>query len=266
MDREILLTNDDSVSANGIRYFAEILRDYGNVTIVAPRDPPSAKSASLTMGYPLLLSKVKYEEELPGRGSLTIYNLTGTPCDCTKFGMNMFISQGKMPDFVLSGINHGSNAAAAAIYSGTLGAVKEVTLYGIPSMGFSLCSHLEDPDFSVVDFFGRKILERFFESPPAKGVYLHVNFPYLPIDEIKGIRFARQGAGRWIREFVRLEEPKGREFYWMTGEFVSLDSEQTEGYSADHLLNGNGYVSIVAHRIDTTDYTEIERLDNLWNL
>ena len=261
--REILVTNDDGFRARGIHVLAQMLREYGNVTVVAPYEPQSGKSVSLTLDKPLFIEKPVVEPAAEGLGTLRVYTLTATPADCAKLGINIFLHEGRLPDLLVSGINHGSNASAASIYSGTLGATVEGTLYGIPSIGFSINTHADDPDFSGVLFFGRQILDRVLQDGLRNNVYLNVNFPDLPKDQIRGIRLARQGAGRWVKEFDHRVTLRGRHYFWMVGEFE--DQEAVGAPDADHHVVDSGYVSIVPHRIDTTDYEEMERLRQLWN-
>lgn len=262
MTREILAINDDSILAAGLTHLVTLFREYGDITVVAPRQPQSAKSSSLTMDFPLHLNKLQELGPDKELGGVRCYSLDGTPCDCAKMGINMFIDEGRMPDLVISGINHGSNASAAALYSGTLGAAMEAALYGIPAIGLSVDSHDAHPDFSTVDRYLDDILEPFFANPPAKGTYINVNFPDIPPEKVRGIRLAKQGRGRWHKEFVRQMDPRGREIYWMVGEFVNLASGDDD--MDDHVLVRDGYITIVPHTIDTTDYAELERLSQLW--
>jgi len=261
--REILVTNDDGFRARGINVLAQMLREYGNVTVVAPYEPQSGKSVSLTLDKPLFIDRPGKELAAEGLGSLRIYWLSGTPADCAKLGINLFLHEGRLPDLLVSGINHGSNASAASIYSGTLGATVEGALYGIPSVGFSINTHDENPDFSGVLHYGRIILDKVLADGLRKDVYLNVNFPAIPKDQVRGIRMARQGAGRWVKEFDHRVNLRGRHYFWMVGEFE--DEEAVGTPDADHHVVDSGFVSIVPHRIDTTDYEEMERLRQLWN-
>ena len=253
--REILVTNDDSINSKGIKELALIMREYGNVTVVAPSHTQSGKSVGLTMDAPLRLKNILKES------GLSAYKLNGTPADCIKMAINQFYSE-RLPDLIVSGINHGSNASIACVYSGTLGAAIEGTIYGIPSIGFSLNNHSREADFSASVHYVRIILDKYFSNPGLlkPGTYFNVNIPSLPLEQIKGIRFARQGAGRWIKEFIHHVDPQGREYSWMSGEFENLEEMTSD---ADHILNHLGYVSIVPHKIDSTDYSEFSRLKEL---
>jgi 5''/3''-nucleotidase SurE len=263
-NREILVTNDDGFRARGLHVLTEMLREYGNVTVVAPYEPQSGKSVSLTLDKPLMIEEVQKEKAAGGLGSLRVYSLTGTPADCAKLGINIYIKEGRMPDLLVSGINHGSNASAASIYSGTLGAAVEGSLYGIPSVGLSINTHDPDPDFEGTLFYSRWVLDRVLEDGMRKGIYLNVNFPAIPKDQIRGIRMARQGAGRWVREFDHRITLRGKHYFWMVGDFE--DQEAVGSPDADHHLVDSGYISIVPHRVDTTDYDELNRLSGNWKL
>lgn len=262
--REILVTNDDGYMARGIHALAEMLRGLGNVTVVAPREPQSGKSVSLTLDKPLMIDLVEKEDADGEKGSLRVYTLTGTPADCAKLGINIYLHEGRLPDLLVSGINHGSNASAASIYSGTLGATAEGTLYDIPSVGLSINTHAEDPDFEGTLFYGRKVIDWVLADGLKRGIYLNVNVPAIPIDQIRGIRMARQGLGRWVREFDHRVTLRGKHYFWMVGDFE--DEEPVGSPDADHHLVDSGYVSIVPHRVDTTDYEELERLRDNWKL
>ena len=126
----ILITNDDGVKSKGISALIDMMRPYGDITVVAPFEAMSGMSAALTIGKPLRLTELKSEE------GLKIFACSGTPADCVKMAMNQLFSSNP-PHLLVSGINHGSNASVASLYSGTLGAAAEGTVYGIPSVQIS---------------------------------------------------------------------------------------------------------------------------------
>ena len=225
--REILITNDDGIDAEGIHVLAGIMAGYGNVTVVAPLHPQSGKSAALSMDTPLYLKQVKDE---PG---LREYTFNGTPVDCVKIGINECFPKGELPDIVVSGINHGANCSVASLYSGTLGACIEGTVYEIPSIGFSLCTHKPHPDFSPVLRYTGTIIEKFLEFPPDKDT-----------------------RGRWVEEFDTHYDENGGKYFMMAGHF---ENHEKEGSDGDHWLVYHKYITVVPHRVDTTDYAEMER-------
>ena len=254
--RKILITNDDGVKSKGISQLIEMMRPFGEITVVAPFEAQSGMSAALTIGKPLRLTELRSDD------GLKVYACSGTPADCVKMAMNQ-IFKNDPPDMLVSGINHGSNASVASLYSGTLGAAIEGTIYGIPSIGLSLCSHKPDADFSGVMYYGKIIIDNFLQNPVSPSVYLNINFPDLKPDKIKGIKFAQQGKGQWIKEFEQREDPYGFKYYWMTGEFYNLEPDNEK---SDNNIIDKGYVSIVAHKIDNTDYEEVRRLESIWKL
>jgi 5'-nucleotidase len=265
----ILITNDDGYQAKGIKVLVEIMKQFGEVTVIAPKKHQSGMSMAVSLGFRQISHK-----DL-GNGW---HYVDATPASCVKFGLNTMFLENK-PDVVVSGINHCSNAATASCYSGTLGAAEEAALNGIPAIGVSLDTLHPDADFDgVAEYFG-DIFEKIMEDYPARyGIYYNVNFPDIPTDQIKGIRTGSQGRGRWIKEFKEWDAghyakygitpemlgqsshpvlEDGEDLYMMVGEFQD-DKENPS--DADHHLVNDGYISIVAHNVDCTDYEEVIRL------
>ena len=256
---EILITNDDSYISKGFKTLIYLCGQIGNVTAVAPKTPQSGMSTALSMGKPLFLNKE--EERFTASGNkITVYSFTGTPADCVKMAMNNVFSREHRPDLMFSGINHGSNASTASVYSGTLGATTEATIYDVPAIALSIDTHDPDADFTAIEKWFKKIVSNYLEYPPQKGIYLNINFPNLAPQHIKGIRFAHQGEGMWIREFEEYATPHGEPFYWICGEFLDK-ARDSEG---DHTLMEQGYITIVPHMVDSTSYKEKGRLEKLW--
>ena len=271
----ILITNDDGYQAKGIKVLAEIMKKYGEVTVIAPKTHQSGMSMAVSLGFKQIAHK-----DL-GNGW---HYVDATPASCVKFGLNtMFLNN--FPDVVVSGINHGSNASNASCYSGTLGAAEEAALNGIPAIGVSLDSLHPDADFSGVEKYFGEIFEKLMANLPSEkyGIYYNVNFPDIPADQIKGLQVGYQGKGRWVREFKEwdvkhyakygltpemlgqssnpvLEE--GEDLYMMVGDFEDDPRNTPE---ADHLLVKEGYISVVAHNVDCTDYEETSRLSSIFN-
>lgn len=270
----ILITNDDGYQAKGIQVLANIMKKYGEVTVIAPKTHQSGMSMAVSLGFKQIAHK-----DL-GNGW---HYVDATPASCVKFGLNtMFLNQ--FPDVVVSGINHGSNASTASCYSGTLGAAAEAALNGIPAIGVSLDDFHVDADFSAIEKYFGDIFEKLMSERTSKfGVYYNVNFPSIPAKEIKGVRVGYQGKGRWVREFqpwdVKFYEKygltpellgqssnpvleEGEDLYMMVGDFLDDPRNNSE---ADHRLVKKGYISVVAHNLDCTDYEETKRLTVLLN-
>lgn len=279
---EILITNDDGYQAKGIRVLAEIMKRFGSVTVIAPKKHQSGMSMAVSLGLKQIAYRKLTEEgpDAPENGNVSWVYLDATPASCVKFGLNTCFLD-RFPDVVVSGINHGSNASTASCYSGTLGAAQEAALNGIPAIGVSLSTLDPEADFSAVEKYFPDIFRMIMENlPERKGIYYNVNFPDIPADEIKGIRAGHQGSGRWIKEFYpwnpdiygrygitpemlgQKSEPEcedGETLYVMAGEYVD---GQDNDFRSDHWLMKEGYISIVAHNIDTTDREEVSRLES----
>ena len=257
MAREILISNDDSINAKGLEVLIRLMRAFGNVTVVAPTEPQSAKSASISLGSSgLVLRKVKEEE------GLRLYSLNGTPVDCIKAAFNCLYPEGTQPDLIVSGINHGSNASSAVHYSGTVAAVTEAAISLVPGIAYSICSHIDNPDFSALEHWIPIITQKLIDSGLHSDTFYPINFPALPLDELKGIKLTRRGRGRWIHEYQIGEQTDDSVPLTMTGKFLDLETGSTDPIPADHPLLEQGYITITPIQIDHTDYKEISRLSH----
>ena len=235
----ILVSNDDGVNAKGLKNLIEVVKPYGDIVVVAPEMSESGMSHAISFKNPIRLNKLKEYE------NVKIYSCTGTPVDCVKLALNQVVE--RKPDFLVSGINHGSNASISVIYSGTMGAAIEGCLNGIPSVGFSILSHAKDADFSLSRKYSQQIFEKVLKHGLPQGVCLNINFPVIDIDDLKGIKVCRQARGIWKEEFDKRIDPNNRDYYWLTGNFNNFepDAEDTDEWA----LNNN-YASIVPINVD----------------
>lgn len=249
----ILLSNDDGYMAPGILFLIEVLRPLGDLVVVAPNSGRSGMSAAITVKVPLNLNIVSEES------GLQVFRSNGTPVDCVKLALNQLLKDRK-PDLVVSGINHGTNSSVAIHYSGTLGAVMEACMNGIPAIGFSLDDHTINADFEPARFYIEKIVRKVLEKGLPEGHCLNVNIPV--VKELKGIRLCRQAKGRWVEEFDMREHPHGGNYYWLTGQFLNNEplSEDTDMFAMSQ-----GYVSVVPSQIDMTAYTLLDKMKS-WDL
>jgi len=254
-ERLILVSNDDGVEAKGLKTLIEVASKYGKVVVVAPIEVMSGMSHAITIKSPL---RVKIHQKT---SSLEIYSCQGTPVDCVKLALNQLLD-GKKPDLVLSGINHGSNSSSSVVYSGTMAVAIEGCINQIPSVGFSLLSYDLNADFTGVGKIVDKIIKNIINMGLPEGICLNINIPYVPHEELKGIKICRQAKGLWKEEFVKREDPHKRDYYWLTGNYLNLeeDSEDTDEFALAH-----NYVSIVPIQIDLTAYSVIPEL-NSWKL
>jgi 5'-nucleotidase len=249
----ILVTNDDGISAPGIRSLIEVMSEIGEVVVVAPDKPQSAMGHAITINSVLYLNKISKEN-----AKVTEYTCSGTPVDCVKLAVNELLD--RKPDLCVSGINHGSNSSINVIYSGTMSAAVEAGIEGIPAIGFSLLDYEWNADFEPTKTFIKKIALEVVEKKLPEGVVLNVNFPKLAANEIKGIKVCRQAKALWMEKFDKRKTPFGREYYWLTGEFVNQD----KGEDTDEWALQNGYISVVPVQFDLTAHHAIQQL-NTWS-
>jgi len=243
----IFITNDDGIQASGINTLIEAVRPLGEVLVVAPDSSRSGMSSAITAINPIRITLLKKEE------NLTVYSCSGTPVDCVKLGISEFAD--RKPDVLLSGINHGSNAAVCVIYSGTVGAALEGCIAGIPSVGISLTDLSAHADFSQAAEYGKRVAEKVLASGLPEGICLNLNVPNIP--NVKGMKICSQTKGRWIKEIQEMENPNGKTVYWLTGEF--LNDEPDNKHSDEWALN-HGYAALVPLHIDMTDYAFLEKI------
>ena len=249
----ILITNDDSVHAKGIKVLTSIAREFGDVVVMAPETNSSGLSQSLTMSRPLRVRKIIEQE------GLHIYACDGTPTDCVKLGSQHFCP--RKPNLILSGINHGSNSSINILYSGTMGAVIEATANGFDAIGFSLLNHSTDADFTPGIPYIKEIIAKVLQHGLPDDVSLNVNIPDIPAEEIKGIRVCREAKAAWTDSFEERHDPAGRPYWWLTGEFVCNDKDP----NTDEGALCQGYVSVVPVPPDYTCHEAIPTIKELFN-
>ena len=236
----ILISNDDGYKAPGLRHLVECVADMGDIVVVAPAEPQSAKSSAITAGLPM---RIRQHDNI---GPARVYSVNGTPVDCVKLGLHALFPDRK-PNLVLAGMNHGSNAAINAIYSGTMGAAFEGCICGFPSVGFSLISHDQGRDLSPTTALIRQITRYVLNNGLPKDVCLNVNFP--DTDEIKGVKVVRAARGHWDAEYREYTDPHGHPFFMLTGALKNAEPEATD---TDEYWLSQGYASVVPMRPDQT--------------
>src|SRR6187549_3455841 len=178
----ILVSNDDGITSKGILTLVNIMKELGDVVVVAPDSPQSGMGHAITVGETLRLEESKIFD------GVLAYECSGTPADCVKMAKHFVLRGNRQPDVVVSGINHGSNTSISVLYSGTMSAAIEGAIEGTPAIGFSLCDYSHDADFSHTEAYIEKITLQVLEKGLRKGVALNVNFPKKQAEKIKGIR------------------------------------------------------------------------------
>ncbi len=244
----IFITNDDGVQARGLRRIIEVARQFADVLVIAPDGARSGMSHAITMAHPVRLKLLEQSE------GLTIYSCSGTPVDCVKMGYD-YVFVGEVPLLNISGINHGSNSAINVLYSGTMGAAIEGSFYGAPSLGLSLDDHSEGADFDATAAFANEFIPKMLALENAAGLCLNVNIPVGRPEEIRGVRACRQCKGFWKEEFVKRQDPDGRDYFWLTGAFFNEepDCDETDEWALAHK-----YISVVPIQTDMTDFRRME--------
>ena len=252
----ILVSNDDGITSQGIFNLITVMKEIGEVIVVAPDSPQSGMGHAITVGETLRLEESKLFE------GVTAYECSGTPADCVKMARHFVLKDKRQPDVVVSGINHGSNTSISVLYSGTMSAAIEGAIEGTPAIGFSLADFSHDADFSHTHEYIKKIVVQVLQKGLPKGTALNVNFPPKRNEPLKGIRVCRQANAKWVEDFVERHDPNGRRYFWMTGKFVNFD----KGEDNDEWAIANNYVSVVPCQFDLTAYATIPVLNEEWEI
>tara|TARA_B100001287_G_scaffold276736_1_gene289068 strand:- start:4404 stop:5180 length:777 start_codon:yes stop_codon:yes gene_type:complete len=253
MNKLILVTNDDSIYAKGIRELVTVAIEFGDVLVIAPNKPQSGMGHAITITKPIRL------ESYSGFDYIEAYSCSGTPVDCVKLGV--FEVLNRKPDLLLSGINHGENSSTNVLYSGTMSAAIEGAMEGIPSIGFSLADFDSDADFTATKEIAKGLIPKVLKNGLPQYTSLNVNVPKVPVEGLKGIKVCAQAHAYWEDKFDSRMDQFGRPYYWLTGEFSNRDQRvNTDLY---HLKRG--YATIVPTHFDLTNYkvlNDLKYLDN----
>lgn len=252
----ILVTNDDGITAPGLRTLVKFMKEIGDVIVVAPDSPQSGMGHAITIDSTLYSKKMNVD---PEDGAMAEYSCSGTPADCVKLALQELLD--RKPDICVSGINHGSNSSINVIYSGTMSAAIEAGIEGVPAIGFSLCDYSWNADFEQAGNAIKKIVSEALTQGIPEGVVLNVNIPKLEKSDIKGVKICRQARANWKEKFDKRTSPMGKDYYWLTGEFELLD----KGEDTDEWALANNYISIVPTQFDLTAHHAIQYINN-WSL
>jgi 5'-nucleotidase len=250
--KTILITNDDGITAPGIKALVEAVQNLAEIIVVAPDRPQSGMGHAITIGEPLRMNEVSIFEGVKS------YQTSGTPADCVKLAKSIVLH--RKPDLCISGINHGSNASINILYSGTMSAAMEAALEGIPAIGFSLLDFSHHADFSLAKQVAHILSKKVLEDGLPPHTLLNVNIPKCSIQEHKGMKICKQGKGSWNENFDTRKDPRGVEYHWMVGSFVHKD----ENADSDINVLDQNYTSIVPIQYDLTHYKLKEELINSW--
>lgn len=239
----ILITNDDGLHAPGLRHLWQALSSDKSfdLAIVAPLGEASGSSLSITWNRPLHAQPVPWGKKTPA------WTVSGTPADCMKMALSFLLK--KTPDLIVSGINRGSNLGRTVFYSGTVGAIIEGALKGIPGIAFSFAD-LEPPSLASTQKYILSLLHHFLKNPMKKGSCLNVNFPKNADEKIAGIRFATQGQSYLCESPIQRIHPAGFPYFWLGEKWLECEEDP----ESDVVLLAQGYITAVPlHVGDLTD-------------
>lgn len=251
----ILVSNDDGITSRGIRLLTETMSELGEVEVVAPNSPQSGMGHAITIGNTLRLDRNDIFDDV------VAYECSGTPADCIKLAKH-YVLKNRVPDLVVSGINHGSNSSISVLYSGTMSAAIEAALEGLPAIGFSLCDHNPNAPIEHCRAVIKTIAQQVLNKKLPKGTALNVNIPAYSSQPIQGIKICRQAIARWQEKFEERFDPNGRRYFWMAGEFENSD----KGLDTDEAALAANYVSVVPCTYDLTAHHTIARLNEEWDI
>jgi 5'-nucleotidase len=244
---KILISNDDGVHAPGLSILAKALTQIAEITIVAPDRDRSGASNSLTLQHPLRLRRLDEG----------IISVQGTPTDCVHLALTGLLSEDKMPDMVVSGINAGSNLGDDVFYSGTVAAAMEGRFLGIPAIAFSIVGG-EPMYYSTAAEVAKRLVTLLYEKPiPAKTI-LNVNIPDVAFDDLKGYQVTRLGTRHNADKMMPSKDPRGHTIYWIG----SSGKEDDAGKGTDFYAVSQQQVSITPLQLDLTHHSAREQIED----
>lgn len=254
---KILITNDDGIHAPGIKHLCNALKEHAELTVVAPSHEQSAVGLSITIRAPLNIRKVELANGIPA------WSVSGTPADCVKLGLKVILDE--KPDFLISGINRGTNSGRNVLYSGTVGGAIESVMQDVPAIAFS-CYDFKDTDYAAAEQFIPAIIQHTIKYALPRGTLLNVNFPSHTVGPIQGFRMTRQGMQYWVDHPSKREHPvEGHSYYWLGARLAQFDEHEESDIS---WLN-KGYITAVpVHVKELTDHAHLatakDHFNQLW--
>ncbi len=260
----ILISNDDGIFALGVRTLANTLALTGyNITVVCPDRERSATGHGLTLHRPIRADIV--EDFFDPK--ITAWSCSGTPSDCVKLALSTLVDT--RPDFIVSGINHGSNLGTDVLYSGTVSAAMEGIIEGIPSVAMSLAS-FSSREFQPGADFACRLIQQLSEHPLPQSTLLNVNIPPVAADAIAGVMLTRQGLRRYIENFEKRFDPRGKSYYWLAGELVTEIEQPNHIHLPPEIPTDvqaiqQNYITLTPLQYNLTDVASFEYLHgNQW--
>ena len=245
----ILISNDDGIYSKGLYELAREMSRIGRVSVVAPDKEQSAIGHAITMHQPLRCKKIKLQDL-----DIDAWRVSGTPADCIKIGVETLLPE--RPQLIVSGINNGENLGTDVIYSGTVSAAIEGSIFNIPSIAVSYAGYNEDA-FRAAAEAAADIIGQILEHGSDRDMLLNINIPAIKeLKELKGVKVTRLGVKKYRNNFEERKDPRGNSYYWLAGELI----ENEIGEDTDIYAVRNGFASITPLQVDLTGYNAINRL------
>lgn len=247
----ILVTNDDGITSPGLLALAQAMRALGKVTVMAPDRNWTASGHVKTLERPL-----RVREAVLADGSAA-FSTDGAPSDCVALALLGVLPEAV--DWVIAGVNPGENVGHDVTYSGTVTAAIEAAITGLPGVAVSLQLPEKRPavlDFNPAAEIARRVVAQAMQSGLPSGNLLNINVPYLPLEQIRGVRITRQGLRIYRDELVERADPRGRPYYWIGGEAPTGVIEDGSDWGA----LAEGYVSVTPLQLDLTAHSLMEKM------
>lgn len=250
----ILVTNDDGIKAPGLKELVDGLKNLGEIFIAAPAGEKSACGHGITVHSPIKVKKINYNQDV------TAWSVEGTPADCVKLAITTLLKQ--KPDIVVSGINKGANLGTDVLYSGTVSGAIEAIVLGIPALSISLDSFSSE-DFSVAKVCAAKLCKEMLSNFLTPDTLLNINVPAIEKSKIKGYKVTKLGERKYINNFEHRTDPRGNDYFWLTGQVVPPEKNSDE--DLDVVAIKNNYISVTPIHFDLTNYRIMEQIKN-WGI
>ncbi len=239
----IVITNDDGISAPGLRALVKGLEGLGTISVVAPSHERSAAAQSLTLRQPIYCDQVAERE----------WAVEGTPADSMIIALHALFKE--KPDLVISGINRGGNLGENVYYSGTVGAAMEAAINHVPAIAISLSYRGKEFNFEPAAQFARRLAPLVLKEGMPAGIVLNVNVP----NQWKGeVRFTRQSSKITRNLLQPGQDPRGRKYYWLHEQEV----KEEVGPETDYAAIFEGAISITPLELDHTHVPSLNHLSH----
>lgn len=249
----VLITNDDGIASPGLQALVDAFEKVADTFVVAPEQERSATGHAITLHKPL---RARVAAVLGS--SVRAWATNGTPADCVALGILELLPA--LPDIVISGINVGPNMGRDLTYSGTVSGAMEGAIFRVPSIAVSIGS-FRDPIFSVAAGFAVRLARAILTHGLPEDTLLNVNVPNLPADQIAGVEITRQSAKRYVSRLEKRVDPRGRAYYWLTGQPAPEEDERgTDSWAIAH-----GRISVTPIGLDLTRDVVVRALQG-WGL